>query len=141
MVPVFLLLLRTLTVFISTSTGSASTRYFQALGFELISIIIKKRVLTNGSGILRVKRTTSNSISCDIGQVRKPYYCVIKNGEAEIVEGGLSEVEVDDTVVVSCRKDSVFYYRNRMIYTRVPLYLRQAALDPMKWDIIKLFAI
>ena len=137
----FLLLLRTLTVFNSPSTSSASTRYFKALGFELIGIVIKKSILTNDSGILRVKMTTSNSISYDIRQGRKPYYCVIKNGEAEIVEGGLSEAELGDSVVISCRKYSVFYYRNRMIYTRFPLYLRQAALDPMKRDIIKLFAI
>ena len=132
----FLLLLGILTVFISTST-----RYFKALGLEFTGIVIKKSVLTNGSGILRVKITISNSISYDVRQGRKPCYCVIKNGEAEIVEGGLSEAELGDSVVVSCRKYSVFYYRNRMIYTRFLLYLRQAALDPMKRDIIKLFAI
>ena len=81
----FLLLLRTLTVFNSPSTGSASTRYFKALGLELTGIVIKKSVLTNGSGILRVKITTSNSISYDARQGRKPCYCVIKNGEAVIV--------------------------------------------------------
>ena len=138
---VFLLLLGTLTVFISPSIDSASTRYFKALGLELTGIVTKKNILTNGSGVLRAKITTSNIISYDIRQGRKPYYCIIKNGEAEIVEGGLSEVEVGDSVVVSCRKDSIFCYRNRMIYTRFPLYLRQAALDPMKRDIIKLFAI
>ena len=78
----FLLLLGILTVFISTSTGGASARYFKALGLELTGIVIKKSVLTNCSGILRVKMTTSNSISYDIRQRRKPYYCVIKNGEA-----------------------------------------------------------
>ena len=82
MVLVFLILLGTLTVFISISTGSVFARYFKALGLELIGIVIKLSVLTNDSGILRVKMTTSNSISYDIRQGRKPYYCVIKNGEA-----------------------------------------------------------
>ena len=104
----FLLLLGILIVFISTSTGSASTRYFKALRLALTGIVIKKSVLTNGSGILRVKITTSNSISYDVRQGRKPCYCVIKNGEAEIVEGGLSEAELGDSVVISCRKYSVF---------------------------------
>ena len=54
----FLLLLGTLTVFISTSTGGASARYFKALGLEFTGIVIKKSVLTNGSGILRVKIIT-----------------------------------------------------------------------------------
>ena len=35
----FLLLLGTLTVFISTSTGSVSARYFKALALELIGIV------------------------------------------------------------------------------------------------------
>lgn len=107
---VFLLLLGALTVLIFASIGSASARYFKALGLELTGFVIKKRVLTNGSGILHVKGITPSIISYDIRQGRKPYDYVIKNGEAAIVEGGLGESEVGDSVVVSCRKDSVFYY-------------------------------
>ena len=134
-------LLGALVVFITTSTSKASARYFTALGLELTGIVTKKKVLSNDSGVLCLKVSTSNIANYDIRKGIKPYYCVVKNGEAEIIEGGLSEVEVGDSVVISCRKDSVFYFRNRVKYRNTSLYLRQAALDPMKWDIIKLFDI
>jgi len=101
-----------------------SDRYFNKNKFELTGIIVGKKAAESGhdAGMLRVKIISSNRSYYDIRSTHKPYYCVIRKGEAELIESGLCMIQTLDSVVVSS-KDEICIYRKGVLQEEHPLYL------------------
>lgn len=64
----------------------------------------------NGTGILRVRIIESNIKYYDPRDKQANYYCIIKNGKAEIYEGGLSGIKKGDIIHVDIAKGATQIY-------------------------------
>lgn len=83
-----------------------SNRYFDELNLQLkgkvLSIDIPQGY--NGFAIVKVKVLETNKDYYDSRKEAKNYYCVIKNGIAEIYQHGVFNCEPGDIVIVDTRR-------------------------------------
>lgn len=96
----------------------AKTANDDKIYFNDLNLNLKGEVLAidipdnyNGFGIVRVKILASNINDYDpIGKI-KNYYCIIKNGIAEIYQLGIHECEIGDIVIVDTKKREFTIYK------------------------------
>jgi hypothetical protein len=113
-------------------SSSDNRKYFSDLHLTLKGEVLATDVPDgyNGFGILRVKIIESNISSYDPRGERKNYYCIIKNGIAEIYQIGIRECEIGDTVTVDAgkmeftiyKKDGTSQVRDMVLYTNEFFY-------------------
>jgi hypothetical protein len=83
-----------------------SSRYFDELALHLKGEVLSVDVPNgyNGFGILKVKVLESNINNYDLRNKSDTYYCIIKNGLAEIYQLGVVECKPGDIVIVDTQK-------------------------------------
>jgi len=100
--------------------------YFQNLNLRLSGIVEEKQIVTNDAGMIYINVLKSNIHSYDIRNSGKYYYCVIKDNKAEIIEGGLSSIEIGDSIIIDSYSKSFSVYRNGKLVEESALYVRTA---------------
>ncbi len=74
--------------------------------------------------MLYINIVKSNIHSYDIRNSGKYYYCVIKDNKAEVIEGGLSSIEIGDSIIIDSYSKSFSVYRNAKLVEESALYVR-----------------
>jgi hypothetical protein len=119
----------------STDTlKSDSDVYFKNLGLILTGIVTDKQVVSGSRGMLYMDVRSTTIPDYDIRLSDKYYYCVIHHNKAEIVEGGLTEIQIGDSIVINSNTRSIIDYRNGNIVVKRPIYLTE--FQPV-WSWIK----
>lgn len=85
------------------------SEYFDSLDLELTGIVqsIDLPSPYNGFGILKVSVIKSNFNQYDPRESKEHYYCIIRNGQAELYQFALYDCEIGDSIEVST-KDRLF---------------------------------
>jgi hypothetical protein len=112
--PVIGFIIVTALFFYSIAREASNNRtYFNDLNLTLKGEVLAADVPNgyNGFGILRVKILASNINYYDPRGKIKNYYCIIKNGIAEVYQHGISECESGDIVTVDARKREFTIYK------------------------------
>ena len=93
-------------IYYITKDASDNKKYFNDLNLNLKGEVLATDVQNgfNGFGIVRVKIVESNINFYDPRGKSRNYYCIIKNGFAEIYQHGISECEIGDTITVDTKK-------------------------------------
>jgi hypothetical protein len=88
--------------------------YFSSLNLVLKGVVqdVDRPESSNGFGILEVSILNSNLDNYDPRNTREYYYCIIKNGKAEIYQCAVSQIQVGDTVEINTRKKGFKLLRN-----------------------------
>jgi hypothetical protein len=100
-----------------------SRDYFNNLNLDLDGIITDKQEVMSDRGLIYLNVTHSSISDYDVRNASEAYYCVIHGGKAEIVEGGLSEIEKNDSIVISAKTKTLTIFRNGKLVESRPLYL------------------
>jgi hypothetical protein len=87
-------------------TSRVNNNYFDQLALQLKGEVIAVDVPNgyNGFGILRVKILETNIKDYDPRNKSENYYCIIKNGLAEIYQLGVYDCKPGDIVMVDTKK-------------------------------------
>jgi len=93
--------------------ASDNKTYFNDLNLKLKGEVLAVDAPTgyNGFGILKVKIVASTINDYDPREKIKNYYCIIKNGIAEIYQSGIYECEIGDIVTVDTKKREFTIYK------------------------------
>jgi hypothetical protein len=112
--------------------ASDNKKYFNDLNLHLQGEVLAADAPNgfNGFGIVSVKTLESNINYYDPRGKSKNYYCIIKNGFAEIYQLGIRECEIGDIVTVDSKKREFTIYkkdgnklvRNLTLYTNEFFY-------------------
>lgn len=102
----------TLLIVTRKTEKKTSNTYFNNLNLFLTGIVTDKQVVTNDAGLLYVDVRSTSIKEYDIRANNSYYYCVIHKGKAEILEGGLFEIHIGDSIVVDSKIDSFKCFRN-----------------------------
>jgi hypothetical protein len=88
-------------------------KYFDELNLKLTGIVesVDLSYIPNGFGVAKVSIINSNRHYYDPRDDHEYYYCLIKNGKAEIYQSGLYECAIGDTINVNTRK-RIFLIKN-----------------------------
>ena len=116
-----------LLIVITSSDKRASKEYFRDLNLLLTGIVTDKHVVTNGAGMLYVDVKSSTISEYDVRLNAPHYYCVIHNGKADIIEGGLFEIQIGDSIVIDSKNNFFKLFRNKKLLYNKPLTLTQFA--------------
>lgn len=111
---------------ISNKDKEYSKKYFRKLKLELQGVVTDKLIFTNDGGLFFIDVKNTNLPHYDLRSTDSVYYCLIKNGKAELIEGGLSDIKIGDSVVVNSNDYSFSFYRNGGLRSSHPLSLRQS---------------
>jgi hypothetical protein len=111
-----------------------SDDYFKNLNIILTGIVRDKQAVGNDRGIIYMDVRSTTIQDYDIRGNGKYYYCVIHRDKAELIEGGLSDLHIGDSLVINTNTRSLINYRNGGIVKRKILYLTE--FEPT-WSRIK----
>ena len=116
--------------YVVTSARNVSRQYFQELGLELSGHITQVDIAPgeHDRGVLHLHVFAATPAQLAPRGRESFQYCVLQRDHADLLEGGLSEVAVGDSVQVSCARDSIYYYRRGQlthakrlfVYTTIP---------------------
>ncbi len=67
----------------------------------------------NGTGIIRIKITNSNVDYYDPRNKNEAYYCIIKNGYAEIYDGHAFSIMENDKIILDTEKDEIIWINDK----------------------------
>lgn len=85
-------------------------RDFSGLNLNMIGVVtfVNKEIRGyHARGIFRMNIIDSNIDYYDPRNVQKNYYCIIKNGEAEVYDDHVFEMEIGDTVQVDTNEQLI----------------------------------
>ena len=93
--------------FLTNKRKDANERDFLTkLDLHLLGIVedVDKVEGYNGTGVIRIKIINSNINDYDPRTINPFYYCIIKNGLAEIYDGNAQECNIGDTIEIDTQK-------------------------------------
>lgn len=72
----------------------------------------------HGMGIVRLNVVNSNIKNYDPRDFQANYYCIIKQGKAELYVKGVSDIKPNDTVYINISEKKSFVFNSRRNYRR-----------------------
>lgn len=106
----------------------ANEEYFNNWNIQFSGTVTEKKEVFSDGGILCLDINSTNIDFYDKRNSVKYYYCVIKNGKAELVEGGFNEINIGDSIVVDGKMEKIFHFRNSILLKKRKLYV--SSFDP-----------
>ena len=76
----------------------------------------------NGSGIANLKIINSNVRNYDPRPTDSYYYCIIKNGEAEIYDSHVRFMSIGDTIEIDTKNKTILY-KNMGVYEKGNIFI------------------
>lgn len=85
--------------------------YLENFNCYFSGVVIDKKVIDPDWGIVSLELDSSTVEVYDVRDSSPFYYCVIKEEKAEIIEYGLSDLYIGDSIIVDGIKDEITIYR------------------------------
>lgn len=116
--------------YVAKSDQSTSRHYFHTLGLELSGQVVGIDLAPgeHDRGVLHLRVSAATPPRLTQPRDGTFFYCVLQHTHADLLDGGLSEVKLGDSLQVSCTRDSIYYYRRGklvkvkqlFVYTTIP---------------------
>lgn len=96
----------------TASREKIEQEYLNSFNLRFSGVVTGKVEVESFTGILFVDVKSTSVVQYDVRDSSKVYYCVLKNGKAEIVET-MDKAEVGDSIVVDGPTKKLKVFRNR----------------------------
>ncbi len=95
--------------------------YMDTFKYKFSGIVEDKVLITGNRGILYLTKVQGMKENYDPRDSLNYYCCVIKNGKAELIVGGMRLYKKGDSIYVNGEENMLYHYRNNKLIQEVKL--------------------
>lgn len=98
-----------------------SDNYYKNFDIMFSGIVIEKELINYDWGLITIDLRTSSVEYYDVRDSLARYYCVIRNGKAEIIQYPFSGIQLGDSVSINGKLQEFKLYRNGVLVIETQL--------------------